>query len=427
MQHFSSQKRGARYWLLCLVVALPFVLGACSLTTVPIQSSDSGGSAQQSATSTSNAAVQNTGSGSADSNGQSSGAFGPAPNNGSDNSGQNQQAGGAGAAWQVPAEQQAVVKVVEQVNPAVVTVVNQLDPRRTGFSGEARGSGVIVDNSGRIVTNNHVVAGAAQGGLQVIFYNGDSAPATLIGADANNDLAVLRVDAQVPTVATLADSSGIKVGETVIAIGSALGDFQNTVTVGVVSGMHRSLASDDPTQASMNDLIQTDAAINHGNSGGPLLNLSGQVIGINTAVVRGSGSGQDTDVAEGLGFAIPANTVKAVASRLINNAGKPIPYLGVHTTPVTRQIASYYQLKDTNGQLLNRGVLITEIDPNSGADQAGLQPGDVIVAANNTPLDANNTLGNLIAGMQVGDTITLQVVRDGQQLQVNAKLGQRPS
>src|SRR5262249_50082508 len=137
-------------------------------------------------------------------------------------------------------------------------------------------------------TNNHVVEGAAEGGLSVIFTNGENVPATLVGTDNISDLAVLQVDHSVPAVAPLGHSDTLKVGETVIAIGSALGDFRNTVTVGVVSGLNRTLTGDNGIN--MTDMIQTDAAINHGNSGGPLLNLSGEVIGINAAVVRDTGN-----------------------------------------------------------------------------------------------------------------------------------------
>lgn len=326
----------------------------------------------------------------------------------------------------MPAEQQAVVKVVQQLNPAVVTVVNELDPNQQGFSGEARGSGVVIDSSGRIITNNHVVEGAAQNGLQVIFSDGTKVPAQLVGADPTNDLAVLKVDRQLSTVAKLGDSSHLMVGESVIAIGSALGDFQNTVTVGVVSGLNRTLQGET---SSMDNMIQTDAAINHGNSGGPLINLSGEVIGINTAVVRDTGNGANSDVAEGLGFAIPVNTVKAVSSQLIERGSRPRPYLGVTTEPITRQAASYYQLKDQNGRLLTDGLLVREVAPGSAAEKAGIQSGDVIISSNNTRVGTDQPLGTIISGMNVGDQLTLQIIRQaggkGNPMTIHATVGQR--
>src|SRR5438105_1593825 len=224
----------ARRWLLLAVAFIPVFVSACSLSSVPLaRPTPTAGVAQSQPTAgTTPQQAQPT---------QAAGSNQTAP-------------GTQGAPWQIPAEQQAVVKVVEQISPAVVTVVNRLDPSQ-GFSGEARGSGVIIDNQGRIITNNHVVEGAASGGLQVIFYNGDTAQAELLGADTFSDIAVLKVDGQMPGFANLGDSSKLKVGETVIAIGSALGDFQNTVTVGVVSGLNRTLKNDNGTN--MENMIQT--------------------------------------------------------------------------------------------------------------------------------------------------------------------------
>lgn len=428
MENFSvSPMRRAPRRLVALIICLPFLLGACSLSTVPLQKTNSSSGATLQPTSV--AQQQQGGKTTAQGNNGSNlgGGLAPAPGDSSSNSGQNQQAGGsAGGGWQIPAEQQAAVKVVQQVNPAVVTVVNQLDPRQAGFSGEARGSGIVIDSAGHIVTNNHVIEGSAQNGLQVIFSDGTTAPAQLVGADPVNDLAVLKVSRQPSAVARLGDSTNLLVGETVIAIGSALGDFQNTVTVGVVSGLNRTLQGDT---SNMDNMIQTDAAINHGNSGGPLLNLSGEVIGINTAVVRGSANGAGGDVAEGLGFAIPVNTVKTVSTQLIQNGSRPTPYLGVATTPVTPQIAAYYQLKDQNGRLLTDGVLVTEVQPGTPAERSGLQAGDVIISANNTPITADQPLGGVITRMAVGDKLTLQIIRQanggGQQVTINATLGQR--
>jgi 2-alkenal reductase len=399
-----------------VVLVLPIALSACSLSSVEVgQSRTATPSANQQATPV--ASQRDNAQNNQEDNG-------PGGSGNNLNSPENQQAGGsAGGAWQIPAEQQAVVKVVEQVNPAVVTVVNTLDPRQSGFSGEARGSGVVIDQDGRIITNNHVIEGAQEGGLQVIFIDGTIAPARLIGADPGNDLAVLKVDTEIKAVATLADSSKVKVGETVIAIGSALGDFTNTVTVGVVSGTNRDLQGQD---VKLENLIQTDAAINHGNSGGPLLNLSGEVIGINTAVVRGAGSGNgEGDVAEGLGFAIPANRVKTVAGRIIEQEGRPRPFLGVATEPVTPQLASYYDLRGPNGRLLNSGVLVVEVVPGSAAEEAGLAPGDVILSIEGTSLDENNPLADVLAQYEAGQTVSMQVVRNGSSVDVDVTLGAR--
>ncbi|MDP7644673.1 MAG: trypsin-like peptidase domain-containing protein, partial [Anaerolineales bacterium] len=200
----------------------------------------------------------------------------------------------------------AVIEVVEGISPAVVTVLN--------LSGRGQeqgsGSGVIFSEDGYLLTNNHVIEGA--NALEVVFVDGDSAPAELIGADAFADVAVLRVAPPLPGVAELGNSDVLRPGETVIAIGSPLGDFKNTVTVGVVSATGRMVDTGRGYQ--LEDLIQTDAAINQGNSGGPLVSLAGQVIGLNTLIVRGGGFG--SAMAEGLGFAVASNTVHAVSEQL---------------------------------------------------------------------------------------------------------------
>ncbi len=333
-----------------------------------------------------------------------------------------QPAGGVGGAWQVPAEQQAVVKVVEQISPAVVTVVNKLDSSQ-GVSGEARGSGIIIDAKGRILTNNHVIEGAAEGGLSVIFSDGTKAPVELVGADVISDLAVIKVNRPVSTFAAFGDSKLLKVGETVIAIGSALGDFQNTVTVGVVSGVGRTLRSD--TGVNMENMIQTDAAINHGNSGGPLLNLSGEVIGINAAVVRSTTDNTNGDVAEGLGFAIPVDTAKTVSSQLILHGKVPRPFLGVGSQALNPQIAAYYDLRDQNGKPLESGVLVKSVQAGSAADTAGIRTGDVIMKIDNYDLGEDHPLVNVLTNFQPGDKITLQVLRDGKRLNFEVTLGTR--
>jgi 2-alkenal reductase len=329
-----------------------------------------------------------------------------------------------GGAWQVPAEQQAVVRVVEAVGPAVVTVVNRIESGQ-GFGGEARGSGVIIDEQGHIITNNHVVEGAVSGGLTVIFSNGESASAELVGTDEISDLAVLTVDQQVPAAAPLGDSEALRVGETVIAIGSALGDFRNTVTVGIVSGLNRTL--EGGAGMNMENMIQTDAAINHGNSGGPLLNLSGEVVGINTAVVRGTGNGLGgSDIAEGLGFAIPVNTVKTITAQLFESGRVARPYLGVATQPISLQISSYYDLRNENGELLEGGVLVTEVIGGSGAQRAGLQQGDVILSINDNRIDEDHPLLNALMSFKPGDTVNINIIRNGEPLTLQATLGTRP-
>jgi 2-alkenal reductase len=390
---FSTTYRRATTWALAVLLSSSVMAGACSLSSVPDANTSS----------TSNLAQPT--------------ATGSVPNG--TPTGEAQQVGGGG--WQVPAERQAVVQVVERISPAVVTVVNKLGSQ--GFGGEASGSGVIIDADGRIITNNHVIEGASPGSLQVIFDTGDTVSAELLGADPISDLAVLKVEGAVPAFAQLGDSSKLKVGESVIAIGSALGDFKNTVTVGVISGLNRLVRGPG---INMENMIQTDAAINHGNSGGPLINLSGEVIGINTVVVRG-GTGLDSgDVAEGLGFAIPVNTVSTVSEQLIKAGKVARPYLGVSTRTVNRTLASYYQLKDEEGKLLETGLLIEEVLTGTPAEKIGLRAGDVLMQINDNVLDEDHPLANVLTAYQPGDTVKVTVIRNGKVLKLDAKLAVRP-
>jgi len=317
---------------------------------------------------------------------------------------------------QIKTQESAIVEAVGKVGPAVVTVITQLPPRRTVFGRitqpEARGTGLLISKNGYAVTNNHVVEGAQA--LSVILASGERKDATIVGTDEFTDLAVIRIAGQNLPYAELGDSSSLTPGQLVIAIGSALGDFRNTVTVGVVSGLGRSLETEDDFL--LENLIQTDAAINQGNSGGPLVNSSGQVIGINTAIVGRSGAGV---VAEGLGFAIPINTVKEVADEIIRNGRVPRPYLGISYQSVTPQMASYYGLS------VNTGILVTDVAPRSAAAQAGLQPGDVILRIGDQEVDQNHPYLNVLMRFRPGDKVSLLVNRFGQTLTLEATLGDR--
>ena len=311
----------------------------------------------------------------------------------------------------------ATVKAVQKISPAVVTVINTMPRQRVfGFFGynetqpQSSGSGVIISPQGYIVTNNHVVDGYES--LQVIYADGTKLPAKLIGADKYADLAVIKVEGNMPAVAQLGNSDSMQIGETVIAIGSALGNFKNTVTVGVISAVGRTLDTGDGF--SLENMLQTDAAINHGNSGGPLVNLSGQVIGVNTAIVRGSGMG--SDVAEGLGFSIPARTVNDITSQLIAKGYVERPALGINWQLINPEIAR------VNGLPMDWGVYVQAVDAGSTADQAGLQRGDIVTAIGDNEISDTDSFINVLNRHTVGETTTLKVWRSGKTLTLNVTL-----
>ena len=309
----------------------------------------------------------------------------------------------------------AITQAVEKVGPAVVTVVTQLPGGRRSVFGTsqgstASGSGVIITSDGYILTNNHVVEGGQS--YSIVLANGSLLDAKLIGTDQFTDLAVLKVEGKMPGVATLGNSDVLKPGESVIAIGSPLGNFKNTVTSGVISATGRSL--DSGNGYLMENMLQTDAAINQGNSGGPLVNLAGQVIGINTLIVRG-GQGTST-VVEGLGFSIPSNTVQVIATQLMKNGTIARPLLGVQYQPIDPQIAAMYNLS------VQWGAYVTSVDQGSPADVAGIHTDDIITMIDNVTLDDQHPYINVLYSYAPGDTITVTVARDNQTLNFKIKL-----
>jgi 2-alkenal reductase len=296
----------------------------------------------------------------------------------------------------------AITKAVAKVGPAVVTVVTDL-PDQTGFfgtipGGQASGSGIILSDQGYIVTNNHVVDGGTA--YHVIFQSGDQHPAKLVGADKFSDLAVLKVEAAMPAAVVLGNSDTLRPGETAIAIGSPLGDFKNSVTVGVISATGRSLDTGNGYQ--LEGLLQTDAAINEGNSGGPLVNLAGEVIGINTLIIRDTGT---SSTVEGLGFSIPSNNVMLVTSQIIAKGYVSRPYIGIRYQPITPDIAARYRLP------VQWGVYISDIISGSPAEKANLQIGDIITQLGGITLDANHAYLNTLYGFTPGQEIEVRFFR----------------
>jgi 2-alkenal reductase len=312
-----------------------------------------------------------------------------------------------------------ITQAVERVGPSVVTVIGIL-PGQTTFFGRApdqtvSGSGVIISEEGYVLTNNHVVEDTKE--VAIILADGTELPASIVGSDVFSDLAVLQAKGKMPAVASLGNSDALRPGETVIAIGSPLGDFKNTVTLGVVSATERTLDTGQGYQ--MEGLVQTDAAINQGNSGGPLINLAGEVIGINTIIVRGRGFGGP--VAEGLGFAIPVNTAKAVSNQIVEKGYFSYPYLGIRWQWISKSIAQRYDLP------VKSGAYISFVEPGSPADEAGLQPDDIIVKIGDRILNEDNPFINSLYSYSPGEEVVLDVVRGGNHIKISVTLEERPA
>lgn len=299
--------------------------------------------------------------------------------------------------------QTAITKAVQKVGPAVVTVVTDL-PDQQGFfgttpGGQASGSGIILNSDGYIATNNHVVDGGKA--YHVTFQSGEQRDAKLVGADKFSDLAVLKVDGTMPATVVLGNSDALQPGDTAIAIGSPLGDFKNSVTVGVISATGRTLDTGNGYQ--LEGLLQTDAAINEGNSGGPLVNLAGDVIGINTLIIRDTGS---SATVEGLGFSIPSNNAKVITTQLIETGYVSRPYIGIHYQPINPSIANRYNLP------VQWGVYISDIIAGSPAQKAGLRTGDIITQLGGQTIDANHAYLNILFGFKPGQQIDIQYYRN---------------
>jgi 2-alkenal reductase len=310
----------------------------------------------------------------------------------------------------------AITSAVETTGQSVVTVVGMVSGGESFFGrlpdSQSSGSGVIISSQGYILTNNHVVEDTKS--LSVVLADGSELPAAIVGTDVFADLAVLKVDGNLPAAAKLGNSDLLKSGETVIAIGSPLGTFKNSVTVGVVSATGRSI--DTGQGYLMEDLIQTDAAINQGNSGGPLVNLAGEVIGINSLVVRGSES--TSAVAEGLGFAIPANTAALISQQIIEKGYFSRPTLGVEWQSITPSIARRYNLP------VQYGAYVTSVSSDSPAEKAGIQPGDIITRIGDQQLGENTSFVNALFSYTPGTAVQIEFYRGSRVLQAEVTLAE---
>src|ERR671931_2528603 len=302
------------------------------------------------------------------------------------------------------------------------------NPFGTTETQRALGSGFVIDKAGHIVTNYHVVRGAST--IQVSFSNNERFKARLVGVDPSTDIAVLKVDVKARALKplTLGDSDTVRVGDQVIAIGNPFG-LDRSVTAGIVSAVQRRISA--PNNLSISHVIQTDAALNHGNSGGPLLDAQGDVIGVNAQIETGGVSQGNV----GIGFAIPINTVKDVVAQLIRQGKVEHAFLGIEGKTLTPQIAELFHLPVT------QGVLVASVKPNTGASKAGLKGatnevtvegetwpagGDVIVKVDGRPVPTIERLIDVIATKKPDDKIDVEVVRGTSRIHLTVKLGRQP-
>jgi serine protease Do len=317
-------------------------------------------------------------------------------------------------------ESSAIVDVAAKAGPAVVQIRTgaEVDPNATTIPAQGVGSGVIFDSNGWILTNRHVVAGSTK--VTVELKDGTEYTGTIYGIDTLTDLAIVKVEATGLTAAALGDSDGLRVGQLVVAIGSPLGTFSNTVTSGIVSAKGRTIQTEG---SQLNNLIQTDAAINPGNSGGPLLDATGAVVGINTAIARDS---------TGIGFSIPINLAKPLMEQAV--AGQPLarPYIGIRFVRIDGQRAkdlslpveagAYVRILDVNEQPTNEDA----VESGSPAASAGIQTGDILVSINGKAIDQEHPLDTLLTQFSPGETVQVEIIRNGEHSTASVTLGTRP-
>ena len=286
------------------------------------------------------------------------------------------------------------------------------------------GSGVIIDGLGFILTNEHVVADATK--ITVTLADGRECSGEVKGKDLRSDLAVVKIDAKNLPVARLGDSDTLKPGQWAIALGNPFGlaafgpaaqalGPEPTLTVGVISALHRRLPRPMQSDRDYSDLIQTDAAINPGNSGGPLLNLQGQIIGINVAILTSSRGN------EGVGFAIPINKAKTVLEALIEGRKVLYGWLGVQIQDITKDVAEYYGLTD------REGVLVYQVLPDGPAAKSGMKDGDIVKAFDGNPVKTSRTLIEVVGRTKVGRQVPVEILREGKRLTLSVQIGERPS
>lgn len=316
-------------------------------------------------------------------------------------------------------EENAVISAVEKTSSSVVAigvtrrVVNPFDPFAIPRSEDSTiGTGFVVSGKGIIVTNKHVVSKVG-GGYSVVTKDGQKYDVQRIYRDPLLDMAIVQINASNLTPLELGDSSRLKVGQTVIAIGNALGRFTNTVTTGVVSGLGRRVVAGDPfsgSAESLDNLIQTDAAINPGNSGGPLLNSAGQVIGVNVATTEG---------AQNIGFAIPINSVQEIVDEFVKKGSVTRPFLGIKYRFISRDLAILNEVP--------QGAYIQEVLAGGPAEKAGIKSGDIITKVNGESINSEDKISKVISSGTIGARLDLTIWRDNKELKMIAILEELPA
>lgn len=345
-------------------------------------------------------------------------------------------------------EDTTIVKMIEESSPSVVSIIVSKDiPKIRNFFNnpwedfdfffnpfyerdypsqpktEKRkiggGTGFFINSNGMIVTNRHVVEDN-QAEYTVVLNNGKEYAAKVLALDPVKDFAIIKIEGSGFPVLQMGDSDTLKVGQTVVAIGNSLGEFSNSVSKGIISGLKRNVVASSIFGESerLKDIIQTDAAINPGNSGGPLLDISGKVIGINVAVVQG---------AQNIGFAIPINQVKKTIDQVITKGKISVPFLGVRYVAINKEMQKKNNLPFDYGVLIIRGESISDLAviPGSPADKAGIAENDIILEINGTKIDEKNDLAELIAKYNIGDTIEITVWKKGEIKKIKATLAEK--
>lgn len=319
-------------------------------------------------------------------------------------------------------ESSAIIEVAKKLEPSVVSITTenlQLDifGRSQSAPGGA-GTGIIIREDGLILTNKHVVS-AGTTNVSVVLSDGSKLEnAQVVARDPLLDLAYIKVNASGLKPAELGDSDQVVVGQRVIAVGNALGEFENTVTSGIISGLGRPIVAQDASEAEqLQDLLQTDAAINPGNSGGPLVDVNGRVIGVNTAIAGG---------AENIGFAIPINQAKSGITSVESTGKLSKPFLGVRFIPLNEEIAKANDLPVSAGAYLLGDAANPAVLPDTPAARAGLKQGDVIVRVDGEKITEDRSLTTIIGRHKPGDQVKLTVVRDGKELDLEATLSELP-